>query len=205
MQDVPHGAVQQAAIVADDENRVRVARQVAFQPERAFEVEVVGRFIQQKQIGLREQHAGQRHAHSPAARESGAGHRLLVLGKAQPLQDGRGPRLPRPGVDIGQPCLHLGDTVGVLAGVRQQGRAFLVGCQHRLQQREFRPRRFLRHAAHTGARRQGNRATIQRQLSPDQAEKRRLARPVAPDDAHLVARRNGGTRPLEQGIARNGI
>jgi hypothetical protein len=75
MQDRAHRAVQKPAVVADDQHGVRVAREVAFQPQRAFEVEIVRRLVEQQQVGLREQHARQRHAHPPAAREGGAGHR----------------------------------------------------------------------------------------------------------------------------------
>jgi hypothetical protein len=51
-----HRAVQQAAVMADDQHRVGVAREVAFQPQRAFEVEVVRRLVQKQQVGLREEH-----------------------------------------------------------------------------------------------------------------------------------------------------
>ena len=39
------------------------------QPERAFEIEIVGRLVEQQQVGLGEQRGGERHAHAPAAGE----------------------------------------------------------------------------------------------------------------------------------------
>ena len=68
--------------------------------------------------------------------------------------------------------LDLGDPVGVMRGFRlgHQGRAFGVGRQNRIQQRGFRRRHFLRHAADPGALGQGDRTALQRQLAPDQAE-----------------------------------
>ena len=55
MQDRAHGAVQKPAVVADDDDRVGVFRQIAFQPQRPFEVEVIGRLVEQQQVGLLEQ------------------------------------------------------------------------------------------------------------------------------------------------------
>ena len=80
VQDRADGAVQKPAVVADDDDGVGIFRKIAFQPERAFEVEVVGRLVQKQQIGGGEEHAGKRHAHSPAAREGRAGHGLFFRG-----------------------------------------------------------------------------------------------------------------------------
>ena len=43
--------------------------QELLQPDDRLDVEVVGRLVHQQHVGLPEQHAGQRHAHLPAARE----------------------------------------------------------------------------------------------------------------------------------------
>ena len=59
--------------MADDDQRVRIARQMLLQPERAFEVEIVGRLVEQQQVGLGEQRGGERHPHPPAAGEFAAG------------------------------------------------------------------------------------------------------------------------------------
>ena len=67
VQNGPHGAVQQATVVADDDHGVGVFLQVAFQPQRAFQIKIVGRFVQEQIIGLGEQNARQSHAHPPAA------------------------------------------------------------------------------------------------------------------------------------------
>ncbi len=69
MQDPLHSAVQKPPVVADDDDRMGVFLQIAFKPERAFEVKIVGRLVKQQIVRLRKQHARQRHAHPPAARE----------------------------------------------------------------------------------------------------------------------------------------
>ena len=67
MDDRVDRLVEQVAIVADHENGVRVGGQILFQPQRALEIEVVGRLVKQQQVGLGEQNARERHAHAPAA------------------------------------------------------------------------------------------------------------------------------------------
>ncbi len=74
MQDRADRAVEQATVVADHQNGMRIARQIAFQPKRAFEVKVIRRLVQKQQIGLRKQHGGKRHAHAPAAGKGAAWH-----------------------------------------------------------------------------------------------------------------------------------
>jgi hypothetical protein len=181
MQDALHGAVQQAPVMADDDDRMGIFRQIAFQPQRPFQIKVVGRLIQQQQVGLRKQHPRQRHPHPPPAREIGTGPRLRLGVEAQALEDGTGPPLGRPGVDIGQPVLDLGDAVRVGGGIRlgQQGGAFGIASST-VSRSEVEddgtscatpPMRALRAA---------DLAPLQRQLAPDQAEQRGLADPLRP-------------------------
>ena len=67
MQDVIGDVVEQVAVVADDEDRRRAGLEVVGEPQRALEVEVVGRFVEQQHIGLGKEHRGERHPHAPAA------------------------------------------------------------------------------------------------------------------------------------------
>jgi hypothetical protein len=55
MGDHVHRAVEQPAVMADDDRGAGEAREPPFQPHRRFEVEVVGRLVQQQQVGLEEQ------------------------------------------------------------------------------------------------------------------------------------------------------
>src|SRR3546814_6149352 len=47
--DAVHRAVQQAAVVGDQQESAGIALQKAFQPERGFEVEVVGRLVRSEE------------------------------------------------------------------------------------------------------------------------------------------------------------
>ncbi|OIQ66310.1 hypothetical protein GALL_521220 [mine drainage metagenome] len=207
MQDAVHRAVQQAAVVADDQNGVGIFLQIRLEPERTFKVEVVGWFVEQQEVRLREQHARQRHPHAPAAGEVRAGHQLLFRRKAQPLQDRRRAPLCRPGVDIGKTVLDIGDAVriGCRLGFGHQFGAFGVRRKDGFQQRGRGRGHLLRDAADAGAGGQADVAALQHQLAADQAEKRGFPRPIAADEAHFVTGGNTSGRALEQWAAVNGI
>ena len=66
--------------MADQQHRAGVAAEVIFEPQARFQVEVIGRLVEQQQIGLDEQERGERDAHAPAAGElaARAGLRSLV-------------------------------------------------------------------------------------------------------------------------------
>ena len=93
------------AVMADDQHGMGILRQIAFQPQGAFEIEIVGRFVQQEVIGLGEQDAGQSHPHPPTAREIRARAQLRLGIKTQTLQNRRCTALGRPCIDIRQPRL----------------------------------------------------------------------------------------------------
>ena len=67
VQDLVDRGVEQVAVMADDDHGARIVRQMVFEPQRALEIEIVGRLVQQQQIGRGEQRRGERHAHAPAA------------------------------------------------------------------------------------------------------------------------------------------
>ena len=207
MQDMADGTVQKATIMADDDDGMGIARQIGFQPQRAFQIQIVGRFVQQQQIGLAEQHPRQGDPHPPPARKVARRSRLIGGRKAQTVQDRGRPRLGRPGVDIDQPRLDLGDAMGIGGAVAfgHQRRAFLIGIQHRIQNRAVIARRLLRHATNAGAGRQADLPPIQRQFAPDQPKQRGLAGAIGPDKTNLVTGGNGGRGTLEQRTALNGI
>ena len=83
-----HRAVQQDAIVRDQQCGAGKARKPGLQPQRGFQVEVVGRLVEQQQVGCGEQRGGQCDAHAPAAGE--LLHRALLRGlvEAQAGEDG---------------------------------------------------------------------------------------------------------------------
>ena len=67
VEDCVDRIVEQFPVMADDEGRVRVLPEACLEPEGAFEIEVVGRLVEQQQVGLGKKRSRQRNAHSPAA------------------------------------------------------------------------------------------------------------------------------------------
>ena len=90
MRDGLHRAVEQAAVVRYHQGGAGKAGEPGFQPQRGFEVEMVGRFVEQQQIRVGEQRGGQGDAHAPAAGKFL--HRALLGGfvEAEAGEDGGG-------------------------------------------------------------------------------------------------------------------
>ena len=107
-----HRAVQQAAVVRDQQHRAGEAGEPGLQPQRGFQVEVVGRFVEQQQVGVGEQRGGERHAHAPAAGEFLDRARLRGLVEAQAGEDGGGAGRGGIGADRAQAFVDLGEPDG---------------------------------------------------------------------------------------------
>ena len=155
VQDLVDRGVEQVAVVADHDHGARIVGQMVFQPQRAFEVEIVGRLVQQQKVRRRKQRRRQRHPHAPAAGEFRTRPRLVGGGKSEAAQDRRRARRRGVGVDVDQPHLDLGDPVRILGGFGfiEQRVALQIGFQHDIDE-AFRPiGRFLRQAADAPARR----------------------------------------------------
>ena len=190
MQDLVDRRVEQVAIMADDDHGARIVRQMIFEPQRALEVEIVGRLVQQQQVGRREQRRGERNAHPPAAGKFLASARLIRGRKSEAAEDRSGAGGRRMGVDVDQPGLDIRDPVRIVGGVGfpQQRIALEVGLEHDLDQ-AFRPvRGFLGEAADAPARRDRDGTAFDRQFAADRRKQRRFADPVAADEADAGAR-----------------
>ena len=169
--------------MADDDHGLGVARQMLLQPQRAFEIEIVGRLVEQQQIGFGEQRRRERHAHAPAAGEFRARTLLVGGGEAEPGEDRSGARRRRVRADIGEPRLDLGDAVRVMRRFRlgQQCPRCAVGLEHDLEQAFRAVGGFLRQASDAPARRHLDVAVLGRNVAGDHAEQRGLAAAVAAD------------------------
>ena len=93
MQDLVDRRLEQIAVVTDDDDGARIVGEMVFQPERAFEVEVVCRLVQQQQVGGRKQRRGQRHAHPPATGKFRAWP-VLIFGRKSQGRSGWRPHAP---------------------------------------------------------------------------------------------------------------
>ena len=75
--------VEEVAVVRDHQQRTRVALEPVLQPQDGVEVEVVGRFIEQQQLGRAHQRLREVESHAPATGETGDRVRHLRGGEAE--------------------------------------------------------------------------------------------------------------------------
>lgn len=205
MDDGVDGAVEQVAVVRDQKHGVRIFGDVVLQPQRAFEVEIVGRLVEQKKVWLGEEHGRQRDAHAPAAGERRGRTLLRGVVEAEAGQNGGGSGLRRMRVDVGKPRVDLGDAV------RIRGRPFLfeqslalgIGLEHDVDQRLLGARRFLRHLADAGVFGQADRAGLGGEIAGDRLEQGGLAGAVAADEPGLGAGRQGQRGMIEKQAPRH--
>ena len=84
--DARGGALEEDAVVRDEQNGGRAVHEKRLEPCHRLDVQVVGRLVEQEQVGLTDQRARQQHAAPPSARE----RRGADVGlQAQPRQHGR--------------------------------------------------------------------------------------------------------------------
>ena len=129
MQDGIDRLIQQVAVMAHQQNGVRIIADVALEPDRAFEIEIVGGLVEQQHIRRAKQRRRQGNAHAPAAGKGRAGAILRLFAEAEARQDDGRPGRGRMGIDIGQPDLDFRNAVriGCRFGFGQQG--FAVPCR----------------------------------------------------------------------------
>ena len=67
LDDARRETFEKRAIVRDEDDRAGVGREKRLEPFDRLDVEMVGRLVEQEQIGFRHERAGQQHAPAPAA------------------------------------------------------------------------------------------------------------------------------------------
>src|ERR1700752_2630406 len=62
MENVVADGVEQVAIMAYDDQRRRIGGEIIDEPQSAFEIEIIGRLVEQQYVGRRKEHRRQRDA-----------------------------------------------------------------------------------------------------------------------------------------------
>ena len=96
--------------MADQDQGAAIIAQKPFEPQRRFEVEMIGRLVEQQQIGLGEEDRGERRrasASRPTNRQPGAC--CIALVEPEPGEDARRPARCRMRLDLDEPGLDLGE------------------------------------------------------------------------------------------------
>ena len=200
MRDGIDAAFQQAAVMADHDGGPREARQPAFEPHGGFEVEMVGRFVEQQQFRFEEQRAGEGDTHAPAAGEFARGPRLGRRVEAEAGEDGAGPRRGTLGADADEAVVDFSQSrrVGVAVGLGKQRGAFGIGGEDDVEQGLVAARGFLGDMGHAGAGGEADLATVGLQFMGDGAQQGGFAGTVPPDQPDLAAVIDLQVRPVQQ-------
>ena len=184
---VRHG-IEQGAIVAHHHECPGIALQMSLQPRGRLEIEVVRRLVEQQQFRLEEEPSGERDPHAPAAGEVRERHLLHRLVDAEAGQQARSPRRGRVRADLRKPGFDLGAarTLGALR-LGNQGRAFLVRCEHGGARRLRAARHLLVDQSHGKTPGAEDRAFIGLEPAHSKAQQGRLAAAIAPHQSEPLA------------------
>ncbi len=88
--DAADEGVEEFAVVRDHEDRAGVGFEVFLEPEEGFEVEVVGGFVEEEEVGLLDEEAGEVGAHDPAAGEGAGGAVEVGVAEGEAFEDAAG-------------------------------------------------------------------------------------------------------------------
>ena len=199
MQDPRDRAVEQAEVVADDHDRPAVPGEELHQPVLGVAVEVVRRFVQEQEVGAREQDPGELESPALATGERSDRQVEPVVGQAEPGRDATRLGLARIPTGRPVPLLEAGEArdVGLGRALLHREAELLEALGHLLEPAglqdvgEGRVRlglaspRLLPQVAEPAP---DDRTPGERRLvAGDHVEQARLAGAVAADDAGLVA------------------
>ena len=215
MDDGVDDGVEKVAVVGDQQQRAGIAAEPVLEPQHRVEVEVVGRFVEQQQVGAAHQRLREVQAHPPAAGE--ARHRIAVarVGKSQAGEECGGARACGVPADRLEAMMQLrqrlaaGVRVGVVGGLGLREPALdlpqlAVAVEHELDRGRGDRRRFLRDVGDRPARGQRDRARVGQDLAANEREQARLAAAVRPDQPRLVPGVERERRAFEQPLGATG-
>jgi hypothetical protein len=135
MGDAVDRIVQKVAVVRDQYHLVRIAGDIVFQPERAFQVEIVGGLVEKQEVGFRKEHRSQCDAHAPAAGKGRARAFLCVRVEAEAGEDRACARFCRVAADIGEPRMYIGNACRICFGFCFRKQFACVRCRRRAPRR----------------------------------------------------------------------
>ncbi len=214
LDDLFHDAIHHVAIVAGHHHRSGIVAQELLQPQDRFQIEIVGRLIQEERIGRLQENARQRHAHLPAARQLAHVVDHLIGRQPQAGEDGVRARLQLVAAELLIARLHLAEALDHL-------------LRRILRHLQFQPRQLFAEIGHLAGAGDGlgqdgaaaqvagvltkvadgqllgplDAAVVGALLAGDETEQRGLARAVGPHQADFLARVDLKRRVDEQNLS----
>ncbi len=203
VRDHVHHAVQEIAVVRNDEERPAIALEPLLEPEDGVEVEMVGRLIQQQEVRGTHQRLREIQTHAPAAGEARHGLAHLLVREAQAVQELLRARAHRVGVGVAHRGVELADPVAVIGGSGCGELAFepaqrRIAVDRVFERGALERGRLLRDVGDAPARRVIDLALVGVQLAAQERKEARLPRAVRADQADLVAGIERDVGALEQ-------
>ena len=210
-----HG-LEEPAVVGDEDDGGVERGQLPLEPLEALDVEVVGRLVEEEQVGV-----GREGAREGGPGQLAAGERVerpveVGVAEAEPAEHRCGPVAPRPAARVLEAALRL--------AVAAQRRRRVVARRHRLleagellldrdevararervlaQRQPLAARRALVVEGDSGVLGERQLAALQGGLADERAEQGGLARPVRPGERQPVAPAHAERDPVEEGVAR---
>jgi hypothetical protein len=176
-----------------------VAAQEILQPHHTFEVEIVGRLVEQQQVGRREEDTCQRHAHAPSTGKFVARPQLILSRESKTRENGGGARRRRISIDRIKAVVDVAQLVRIGFCLRdgKQLCAFGIRSEHRVDQIGSAGWRFLGHRTDAPRRRYAGFPQIGMQLIEDQLQQCRFAGAVAADKSHAPTGGQACARALQ--------
>jgi hypothetical protein len=178
--------------VRDHDHRGRLAAQPGFEPHHGVQVEVIGRLVEQQQVGRSQQCAGEREPVAPASRELRDRAAAVRCRKPQAVHHRRGLRDDRPFVEFRQRGKRVRQPHLVVAGFGS-GQFGARAGQRRMAGDDIVERALatgldvLRNVGDAFGRRRLERAGFEPELAQDRREQRRLAATVGADQPDALA------------------
>lgn len=189
--DIAH-RIEKFAVVRNHDQRARIAMQPVFEPDDGVEVQVVGRLVEQQQVGAAHQRLSQVQAHAPAAGEACHRQARLLEREAQAEQQRFGARRGGIAVGVGKGRVCFAFRGAVVCGGGGSNRC-LDGAQRGVAVQRVGERGlvdgggFLRHVGDLPGGRHGKVAAVRVQFAEQHGKQGRLARAVRPDQPGFLA------------------
>ncbi len=198
-------AVHEFAVVRSHHQRTRERFEELLQPDDRLDVQVVGRFVHQQHVGPSEQHARQRNAHFPSARQCPDVAIDLVIFEAQAMQYFARLRLERISVEMlvlfldlteaRENLVHVAGLIGIVHGTMQRLQLVMQIADAPAARDGFIENRAALHffdvlteVADRHPLRNRDLALVRIFLADDHAEEGGLAGAVGADESNLLAR-----------------
>jgi len=200
VEDAVDDAVEELAIVRDQQQRARILAQPGLEPQDGVQVQVIGRFVEQQQVRTAHQRLRHVQPHAPAARERPHRPRLIGRDEAKTMHELRGAAARVVTTRGGVSRVEIGEPRTVVVALLDLGNSALdrtqlgVAVQHEIQRRLVGGFEFLRHMRDREVAGHLEMSGVGRELAAHQRHQAGLAAAVLAGDADLFAAKQAERR-----------